>query len=457
MTKLDFNNYVISKSESKFNSHNAFTDVQAVNQNINREFTYSINPIEEDLVDQASLFARYFLATSVYEQTVQRYPYRTDDNERLLMETYQYSYIKSLFYAFGTVNRTPAMMSKRNNLAFKGHKVMNDCIVEGYIQHFSPPGKVTSMTIVLDEDPVNIFKDWKIWKDIYSEAFEQVFNPKYETILSTIKNVGGDVADVERLGAGVDPCDNLLKLPIGNSAYSYDMNQFVFIETNHVLSDKPSYYWGKAIMLKIESVPIVDVDDQLYDTVLVADLDKQALTYEIESVTGFSPMSGPMTALNQMSGKGPDDDTPPGKKGKKRRPGGGSQRGQTAMGMSAPNTDPARNAAVKPVSVKTKITKIGKTALNIVRQVDAVLDSERTQILAGIISDVTGKKIKPNALKKYAGNKIGSVLKQYGVAFDYNLPSDDTYGSYYVETEQDGKNYKAIVSGRPEPIDQIDL
>jgi hypothetical protein len=458
MVKLDFNNYVISKSESKFNSHNAFTNVQAVNQNINREFTFAVNPLEERVVAQARLFARYFLATSVYEQTVQRYPSRTSDNEQLLTETYIYSYIKSLFYAYGTVNRTPAMMGKRNNLVFKGHKILNDCIVEGYIQHFSPPGKVTSMMIEIDNNSEKQFENWEIWNKIYSPDINQVFNPNYEAILSTIKAVGGDVADVEKLGAGVNPCDNLLKLPLGNSAYSNDMNQLLFIESNSVISDKPSYYWGKAVFLKVESVPIVDIDDSLYDTVFVSDLDPFSLTYEVESITGFNPLSGPMTAFNQTTGLGPDDTIPPSRgRGKNFKPGGGgSQRGNTAMGVSASSINPIQSAS-NSNSFKNRITKFGKDALNVVKQVDALLDDDRTQILAGIISDITGKNVKPKSLKRHVGSRIGSVLQQFGIAVDYNIRSDDEHGYYYVETEQHGKNYKAIISGAPEPIDQIDL
>lgn len=452
---IEYNNYVGKKTDSKFKSHYTLTDLGRTRQNENYTYRFTIIPEENSQFNAASLFATYATADGMFENSFLFSPGRIESVQETLRSVYLYSYIKSVYYGFGIVQKNiNAMMLPGNSLCFFGHKMLFELITNGYMQEFTPPSNIISMQIDLEEDVSQLFSDWEIWPRIFNSQTGQVFNAEYETVLSLIKNKGAGRMEVDNIGiVNSSQSKNLRSVPLGNMIYSNDMQQLLFIETPELQSDKPSFYFGKAVMLAAVEIPSIDADDEIYDTILVSNYDSFGLSFEVQSITGFNPFMGPISASDNAGYTRPDDTIPPGYGSSGMSGNGGTNPGINGRNDGNRGRGPKQTSSTQLNMVKERVTKFGSSAVSILRRLDDIVTDDKIMILADIISDITGKNIRPKSIKRGIGKSLGSVLSDFGVDLSDRISgSFEEYDAFYGETRyQNGIAHVELV-GRPRQI-----
>jgi hypothetical protein len=435
-------NYLGKKTASKFNANRVFTNISESLKSRRFNYHFTIDPVEDEIYAQAKVFSKYISSESIFANSFLFNSFKGRKAYDILIDVYVYSYVKCVFYSAGRfqVNKPGVMMAPSNNTCFYGHATLFNAIASGLISTYISPNNVISIQIDLKEDVEDIFKDWAIWNDIYEDG--RVFNYDYELVLRWFSDKT-NVIKTKSISQ-VDLVPDLSSCPIGNSAYSNDMLQLLYIECNETPSDTDSFYFGIAVLLKAVYAESVDEDDEVYDTANVKDLDPVGLGYTVQSITGWNPFIQPKVMSTDPNidngGSGPNprkpkDDGP-----------------ITVFGISdkrnLTSIQEVRNTKNTRLStLKGKVSKFTSNSIQLLKKVDDVLMDDRTEIVAAIISDVTGKKVRPKVLRNYIGERISSVLSRYGVHIVDAIPENQEFDAFYGETDTDGNRYILTLTG----------
>jgi hypothetical protein len=434
---ISFNNYLSSKIDSKFTSHFSFVDISATNKYTNYELQYGIICQPDDILSQARLFGNYAIASGMFENSIVSNESRVDASIQLLVDVYIYSYIKSVFYAYGIVTKQPdAMMGPQNNLVFYGHKLLHDIVVEGYIQQFLPNNSVVSVQVEIEPNVIKDLESFDIWNEVYDPSRRVIFNPRYESILNFILLKYPSKFEIGSISQNLDPSVKFLQqLPIGNACFSSDGLQFLFVECSGTQSDKKSFHWNKAVSICGTTIPFIDADDEIYDTVLSERLDSRTIGFDVEAITGFNPF-GPMRS--SQSRLNSSDDTN----------GGNNPPGPQKPKPKAPPGARSNDPQTKLSAVKDRITKYASNTVQTIMKLDQMLNSDNAVIIATFISDVTGQRIRAKSLKGLMGKSLSDVLERYGIKpniLSQGSPSE--YDAFYAETIRQGNEYNVELVG----------
>jgi hypothetical protein len=417
-----------------------------------RNFFFSLNPEEISIGNQAEWFSLYLSGSGIIEGVFRSDSNKLRQNQSLLRDVYIYSYIKAVVYATGIVNNDLfAMMGPNNNLVFAGHKQLHDSIVEGTIHSISPPRNLTSVEFNIQLDLIEEFKTWKIWDEISSQG--RVYNPEFERVLIYLKEKAKHLLKIDEIGRIVpESTKNLLTSPIGNLVYSQDMLSLLFVEDSSLVNDKKSYYFGKANMICVAEVPIIDADDEIYDTILVSNYDPYGVAFEVESITGFNPLSGIKT-IRDMTDNGSGSD------GNNYGQGGGPSTPRNPKHPNNPSSNRPRikyssdNKSNKLAVLKDKVSSLKTQAVNLIKSTNKLLSSDEVQLLAAVISEITGKNISPRKLKSRINEPIERILHDYKISIKDNLiGSNEEYDALYGETEFINGRYETTLTGRQRAI-----
>jgi hypothetical protein len=447
--QIQYNNYLSDKTDSKFSSRNTLTDLSKVRQNDNRRFEFAISPEESEIVSQAELFATFISATGLFENSFLNNANRTKYAYELIRDSYIYSYMKALFYSFNLAkNNIASIMGPNSNLMFSGHKLLHDIIAEGYIQHFTPPSNVISIEVNVDTDVIGTLETFSLWNDVYDPKYGRIFNMELETILNFFKTKCGSVVSVGNLNTGADQrVSNLMQLPIGNLAYGPNMQQILYVETRSFSSDKCSFYWNKANCVQAITIPEIDADDEIYDTILVSSYDETGRTFEVHSITGFNPLGGPRNAFEfTRSSGGRNDDT-------NSNSGGGNPYNKSNFGKQNPQKNPRAKQNTKLAAVKSKVSKVTGSAVSLLKAANEVLTPENLDLVSGVIEAVTGKRPKLKQLRSKLGISINSILSDNGISLnDKIVGSTEEYDAFYVDSQYSGGRWNSQLVGNVKRI-----
>lgn len=452
--QLNYNNYLSSKTDSKFLSRNTLTDLNRVRQNDNRSFEFTIDLEGQRIVDQATLFANFISATGIFENSFLNNSNRIKSASNTIRDAYIYSFIKSVYYSFQlSSNSKASIMGPGSNIVFFGHKLLHDIICEGYIQHFTPPSNVISVELNPRPDTLEELKKFDLWDQIYDTSIDRVFNGELETVLNFLNTRCSNIVAMGNISyKSAEAVKNLLHLPIGNLCYSNDMLSILYVESEALSSDKRSFYWNKANLIVAVSIPEIDADDSIFDTILTQNYDKTGLTFEVESITGFSPLGGPRNAFDYTRGSNPNSYSP--------NPTGGnsSSRSNTPGSTPASNkqnpqnrgplNNPRANLNTRLSMAKHSVERVSGNIVSMIRRVDEIMTSERVELVADIIQQITGKRPKIKTLRQSVGERLGSVLEKNGILFNDNLVgSDEEYAVLYLDSVQTNGQYKSELVG----------
>lgn len=468
---LSYNNYIIAKVDSKFGSHNTLTNLSRTRQNEIRQFMFKLTPELNSIKSQADFFANYIVATGIFENSFVTTNRNINQVVSLISSSYVYSYVKAVVSAHGRTNKDLRfMMSHNNSYCFRGHKLIHDCIVEGYMQYHSLPNNIIALQVDVSDDSIATFKTWPIWSEICASETSPIFNALFETVLGWLDKKAKDIVHIDHIGESLyDEVRNMSNLPIGNLAYSADMLSIKFIENNSFISDKVSFFYGKAIMLSLVSSPDIDADDDIYDTILVSKYDQMGICFEVESITGFNPLSNIRTSKDLSSDYSNSSGNMP-----KINPYGPNLYGSNndkpkAFAQQANNSRrsktnsnlkvtlaKAQNASEQfIVTKKNQFVKLTQQATTILRNVDAVLTDETVNTVANVLSLITGKNLSPIDFRRRVGSRIGSILNDYGIMpHDTMTRPTDEYSSFYAQQRNEDGFIRTELVGTPKLIAQ---
>jgi hypothetical protein len=443
MVELNYNNYLIGKTDSKFLSHFTLINLAQTRNGEMREYMFKVNPEYLSINTQAEFFAKYLCSTSVFENSFVTSSRRPSDVIEIVRKAYIYSYCKSIVYAYGCVNKDRNYsMGPQNNLVFHGHKMMHDIIVKGRIEYYLPPANNLSVQLDAAVDSIATLQTWAEWPSFYNSTTNNFFDTQCESVLGWLQRKGQNFVCVGEIGVSVtSDVFDVARLPLGNLVYSENMLVLKYVEDRSFPSDKKSYYWGKACMIAVTNAPFIDIDDSVYDTVLVSSYDSKGINYEVESITGYCPLNRVTTPIdiiiNGAGGGSPDLRGPGrtpvnplngqpnnGRRGnnnnpRPRQPNGGGNGGQN------------NNIVNQAKLTFNKAKRYSQSAINALRVVDNVLTNDGVNTAAAVISKLTGKNVNPARFRNRVGQRIGDIFNDYGVP--YNHPQFETildeYGS----------------------------
>lgn len=449
---LKYNNYLSDKTDSKFTSRNTLTDLGRVRQNDNRQFEFSLEFEETKIIDQANLFSDYISATGIFENSFLNNSSRVKLASQLIRDSYIYSYIKSVYYSYQLIsNNVTSLMGPSSNTVFFGHKLMHDIICEGYIQQFSLPSNIISLELNPPMDTIKQLEKFSLWSEIYNIRTGRVFNSELETVLNFFKTrcstviATGNIAD--RTSKEVR---HLSQLPIGNLAFSEDMQQILYVENEAVQSDKISYYWNKANLIIAKVVPPIDADDSIYDTILTSNYDPNGITFEVQSITGFSPLTSPRSNYDYSLITGPMNDSPNTNDGSTNsisyssRGNPNTRSKYNSSNKSKPNSKPNNNNN----NFKSRVEKVTENVVNLIRRTDEIVTPERVNLISEIIYQITGKRPKVKTLKQFTGERLGKVLEENGILLnDRIVGSNEEYDYFYTDSNFINGMYRTELVG----------
>lgn len=454
---ITYVNYLKSKVVSKFTSHYTFTDQQKAYQSDHKFFEFTVIPDEAMIVAQAELFARWIHSTGLFDKApIPRNVDQYTNHKLTIARCYVYSYIKSVLFSTGIRKRDIRFMSgRKSNLCFYGHKILHDSILEGTIYSSSPLGNSISLEISTDDISDSTFSNWIIWDLIYNEEYDEIYSSDLEIMLNYISTHCQNYVAIEHIGSHFDPCvRQLMTIPIGNSCLSPDLRQFQFIDCDSTATDHKSFYYGKANCIASLNVPSIDADDEIYDTILVSNYDTRGVAREVESITGFNPY-GNIRSVGEYTTTGSSPDIPyepdsgtsfnsGGDKKGAQRTNNNKQKGKSKKS----NTQP-KNQLQKVVEVYKKLST---DAVAFVRRVDEVLSNDKLDFVASIITDLTGKNVRPKELKKFIGSPLAKIWNNYHIVLNDEIRGkENEYGSIYLEGRRGNNDelYNVRLTGTP--------
>lgn len=427
---MRYNNYLFDKIESKFLSSYLWSDPNKTARNLKYDFRYKVVPEEGIILEQAKLFSKYFIGEGYFTNSFLDNANRLPQIESIITEVYVYSYVKSVYYAC-LQSLSPGTVSsfQKNNLVFKGHKILFDHILEGYMPYFSSATSTVSLQIDgLDEtmDEIKAFECFK--NNVDDIGF--VFNSQYETILNFMINKCSNVINISNLSDVQDlSVKYLSSSPLGNACYSPDMQTIFYVENSSVISDTASIFWNKACMISALSFPSIDVNDSVYDDIPISRYSKFNISHEIYSITGYNPFRRPAsyTGLKpQPNGYSPSDNL-----------GGGNSQDRNSEGrvifasVRKSKGNQNDNSGINNAVLKNAV-RLSDRAVNLLRDVHVVLNNDNVKIVAGILCDLLGKRITAKQLNKFKGKPLEEVYKGYNVPMIDNTKTDE-YSAFYVE------------------------
>lgn len=449
---IKYNNYLTSKTDSKFVSRNTFTDLSRVRQNDFRRFEFSIEFEEEKIATQANLFSNYITATGIFENSFLNNSNRIKIANQLIRDSYIYSYIKSVFYAYQLIaNNVASVMGPSSNTVFYGHKLLHDIICEGLVQQITPPSNVISIELNLPKDTILQLQKFSLWSDVFNDQTGRVFSPELETVLNFLKTKCNHVVATGNIADKTSKeVRTLLSLPIGNLAFSEDMQQILYVESESVSSDKVSYYWNKANLITAKVIPSIDADDSIFDTILTSNYDLNGTTFEVQAITGYSPLANPrnnfeytnLTSKNDTPN--PDDDRSP------------VSNNQSGVNSNTPkkrnnNHNSNNNSNTnqdKFNNFKSSVERVAENVVNLIRRTDEILTPERVGLVADVILKITGKRPRDKALKQLLGQRLGLVLEKNGILLkDRIVGSNEEYDYFYTDSNFINGQYKTELVG----------
>lgn len=439
--RLTYNNNLSKKTDSKFLARNTLTNLNRVRQNDNRQFEFSLTFEEVRIVEQAQTFANYVSALGLFENSFLNNSNRVPSAVNVIADAYVYSYIKSVFYAYHfSSNSSSSIMGPGSNTVFYGHKIMHDIICEGYIQHFTPPSNVISLELNPPKDTLEQLEKFSIWDKVFDSLTGRVFNPELETVLTFLNNKCDRVVALGSISSGLSiNVKNLMELPIGNLAFSPSMQQLLYVEDESLSSDKPSYYWNKAVLITAISVPEIDADDSVYDTILEADYDPSGITFEVQAITGFSPLSNPRNVYDYTTTMDPSSNSPsPPRSGYNPNSRGGNPNAGRGggSGRGRGGNNPRANQNTKLNMARSNVGKVTNNVVTFIRRVDEALTPDKVDLVADVIQTITGKRPKIKTLRQLAGQQLGKVFEQNGIRLRDNLAgSNEEYDAIYTDSE----------------------
>jgi hypothetical protein len=456
---LRYNNYLSAKTDSKFVSRNTLTDLGRVRQNDNRQFEFSLEFEENKIVDQANLFSDYISAIGIFENSFLNNSSRVKLAGQLIRDAYIYSYIKSVFYSYQLIsNNVTSLMGPSSNTVFFGHKLMHDIICEGYIQQFSLPNNIISLELNPPTDTIQQLEKFSLWPEIYNSRTGRVFNPELETVLNFFKTKCSMVVATSNIADRTSKeVRNLSQLPIGNLAFSEDMQQLLYVENEAVQSDKISFYWNKANLITAKVVPPIDADDSIYDTILTSNYDPNGITFEVQSITGFSPLTAPRSNYDYSLITGPNFDSPDFNDGltnsisysSRGNPNTYSRRNNNNNNNGGNNrNNPKSKFDSNLTSIKNRVEKVTENVVNLIRRTDEIVTPERIILVSDIIYQITGRRPKLKTLKQFAGERLGKVLEENGILLkDRIVGSNEEYDYFYADSNFINGKYNTELVG----------
>jgi hypothetical protein len=343
-------------------------------------------------------------------------------------------------------------MGPGSNTVFYGHKIMHDIICEGYIQHFTPPSNVISLELNPPKDTLEQLEKFSIWDKVFDSLTGRVFNPELETVLTFLNNKCDRVVALGSISSGLSiNVKNLMELPIGNLAFSPSMQQLLYVEDESLSSDKPSYYWNKAVLITAISVPEIDADDSVYDTILEADYDPSGITFEVQAITGFSPLSNPRNVYDYTTTMDPSSNSPsPPRSGYNPNSRGGNPNAGRGggSGRGRGGNNPRANQNTKLNMARSNVGKVTNNVVTFIRRVDEALTPDKVDLVADVIQTITGKRPKIKTLRQLAGQQLGKVFEQNGIRLRDNLAgSNEEYDAIYTDSEYINGIYETQLVG----------
>jgi hypothetical protein len=347
------------------------------------------------------------------------------------------------------------VMGPGSNLVFHGHKILHDIICEGSIIHFSPPSNALTVELNLPENTLEQLKIFPLWNTVYNEGVGRVYNQELETVLSFLHTKANSLVRLGNLSSSVSPdVKNLLRLPIGNLCLSKDMMSLLYVEDKSLNSDKISFYWNKANLISIVTVPFIDADDEIYDTIPHTMYDTNGLSFEVQAITGFNPLTDVRSNYDYTSSS-PSGDSPNVGGGYSTPPPSGNpnrSRGNGAGSSRARGTNP-RSGRTKLEMVRDKVSKLSDQVVSVVRQIDEVMTPDRVEFVADIIQQITGKRPRIKTLRQHVGERLGKVLEENGILLNDRLSgSNEEYDAFYAETAYINGKYKTDLVGTVKQI-----
>jgi len=455
-------NYLSLKTDTKFKSNHAFTSMAEIRLETSYVYTFTIDPEEARLRRQAEQFADFGLTQKLFDGSFVFDNRRLQTVRDLLIEVYMYSYVKAVFYSVGKRQRyLAALFPPGNNICFSGHAELYNVICAEFLYSYTPPNNSISVRTLFTTNVEDMFSSWTNWITNYVDPTdpERVFNPQYESVLSWLHNKQSVIKTTKLNPPSSSTYDHMLLAnhPIGNTCFSGDMQQILFLETTQTSVDVVSFGWGIANFVKAVFVPFIDADDEVYDTVLVSRLDPKFVYREVHAIIGCPIVTDPHDKSSASYSQ--EDDTRP-SGGNPPRGGGGRGNGGNpsgGRGNSNPGRGQERSKRTGPLkAVNQVVNKYGNKIASVIRKVDDFMTDENTILIAQVISDITGKKIKPKSLKQYVGKKVGLAFSDFGVDMSSRLTgSDAEYDAFYVESDgqrDEHGNFRAILVGRPKTI-----
>jgi len=407
--ELDFQNVLPDVIRRKFFSNFVLVDQSRTLFRNNFEFEYTISPEIDNIVQQARVFARYSVSDGIFEGRFFNYATYNDDAITLMESAYIYSYCKAVFYGiqFALNLSSSNFMPSSNSYMFSGHKALFDAIVEGtFLDSTSLKSNIRVQLNVFEEiiERLELFDNYADW---YDNVTNRLFDPQLEQVLNYLGTnpTAKDTFCLLPMNKYELNYGNLDTSPLGNLAFSGTMLELRYISCDEMISDKKSFLWNKANCIKITSETAIDVNDTIYENVLVENYDPTGIGDEIESITGFNPFKTVREIRQRGGGNGPNP------------PKGPRPTGKSPNGSNKPGDGKVKTADIKtgPITAaKNTIVEVSKQTKNLItNQGKRIITKENLQNIVSIIEIQFNTRLTRAEKKVLLGKTILQAVNQY--------------------------------------------
>lgn len=455
--RLNYVNYLFSKVDSKFSSYNIFADVAKTRQNTNYNFDFGINPDESVITKQAEYFADYVISKNLFTN---RFDYVTRSSKarhEILKKCYIYSYVKAVFYGASRYSNTNVQIPSRS-FVFAGHAELFDVISNGYISMPYLGTERSSVNLRVSFNPTDliskisefgIFKKFKKYSGVNGITYA-ILDTDCEAMLSFIHDNMRSVFSTCPISMTSSDSYDKYKTPLGNGYYSEDMTYFNFVESQYTSSDIVSTFWSHAVCITGISIPYVDTDDALFDTISVSKIDSSTLQFDVEAITGFSPFSHydeeefvdiPSRNSYIDGPNGDEDDLGP-------NPSEGYD-SKSRNKKQYKNNRKQRNRPNNKPNVSKLAGNIGNK-LNTMLKSQSILTKDNIGIMANVIGSIVNRNVTKKQLQYMIGQSIRSVLEENNVTVGNEIINNtNNVNNYFVEHRNDNKKLIVGLIGKP--------
>lgn len=300
-----YSSYILDVICEEASGDNFFAEPGSRGQICNSyKFSYTVNPVVDELLAQASVFADTMLSQLGYQTRASRNSYNSQDVQNV-KDAYVYSYCKTIFYS-NLFARSKLTYFSQDDIVFGGHKVIFDLARINELNHYSFVHDVVVNTrLVVKDDAVKALSEAKEIKELWSKCVstvdkESFYNQTYEY---TLKYLRESYDSLDLKGLHEPSYYDETTYPLGNCCWNAEATEIKYLPGRKVASDFRSMCWGKACFVTVDEEAEIDSDDQFYRTTSKFNNKKKRMVMlDVSSIIGFCPLSGQDDFLTGMTG-----------------------------------------------------------------------------------------------------------------------------------------------------------